>query len=292
MVRGTRGVFWILGTAFLLGGAALAVWGYTSDSPFVESGGVMSGVTLLVTGAIFLAVGKYMSGLDSSKTLTNGIPGTAQVTGVRDTGVTLNSVNAVIKASVIVSVEGREPYPAEVRFVLGRTQWGAIQPGMTIPVKVDPADPQTVVFDPDRPVIAGGMPGMSPTASGMFGTMAGAMPGATGGAAVGSAALGQQVQMMSAADIIANGQPTEGVLHAVEPTGMTAGQVAPHLAPHEADDPISKVVFTYTPSGGAEQRVEALVRVPDLKGHYLRQGERIPVAYVPNGPATIDWSRL
>ena len=276
MVRGTRRLFQILGAIFLIGGIAMVVWGYTGDNVFVRSGAGMSGMTLAVVGAAFLVVGRYMGGLDSSKTLANGIAGTAQVTGVQDTGVTINNVNAVIRASVLVSVDGKAPYPADVKFVLGRTQWGAIQPGMTIPVKVDPADPQKVVFDPGRPVISGATP---PAAMG-------------GGAAIGNAALGQQVNMMSAADVIAAGQATEGVLHAVEPTGLTAGQVAPQLAPHEADDPISKVVFTYTPSGGSEQRVEALVRVPDLKGHYLRPGERIPVAYVPDGPATIDWSRL
>lgn len=276
MVRGTRRLFQILGAIFLIGGIGMVVWGYTGDNVFVRSGAGMSGMTLAVVGAAFLVVGRYMGGLDSSKTLANGIAGTAQVTGVQDTGVTINNVNAVIRASVLVSVDGKAPYPADVKFVLGRTQWGAIQPGMTIPVKVDPADPQKVVFDPGRPVISGATP---PAAMGR-------------GAAIGNAALGQQVNMMSAADVIAAGQATEGVLHAVEPTGLTAGQVAPQLAPHEVDDPISKVVFTYTPSGGSEQRVEALVRVPDLKGHYLRPGERIPVAYVPDGPATIDWSRL
>jgi len=276
MVQGTRRFFQVLGAIFLIGGIGLVVWGYTGDNVFVRSGAAMSGVTLAVVGAAFLVVARYMGGLDSSKTLANGIAGTAQVTSVQDTGVTINNLNAVIKASVMVDVEGRERYPAEVKFVLGRTQWGAIQPGMTIPVKVDPADARKVVFDPARPVVSGAMAG---TAMG-------------GGATVGNAALGQQVNTMSAADIIAAGQATDGMLHAVEPTGLTAGQVAPQLAPHEADDPISKVVFTYTPSGGPEQRVEALVRVPDLKGHYLRPGERIPVAYLPNGPATIDWSRL
>lgn len=284
-----KSIFVVAGVLFLLAGVAGAIWGFTQGNTMMTSGMGITGATLIFVGVIFLVVGKYMGGLDSSKTLEHGIAGMAQVVGVQDTGVTINNLNAVIKAAVMVTIDGRPPYPAEVKFVLGRTQWGAIQPGMTIPVKVDPNDPQKVAFDPSRPVLAGGgmMAGATPGVPGMP-----TMPGETH---VGSTALGQQVTTMSAADIIARGQSTEGVLQAVEPTGMTAGQVAPNLPPDQADDPITKVVFTFSPSGAAERRVEALVRVPDLKGHYLRPGERIPVAYLPDSPdvtATIDWSRL
>lgn len=291
-MRGMRLGFTVIGALMLLAGIGGVVWSFTGDNLFVTSGGGIAGITFVVVGVVFMFTGKYMGGLDSSETLKNGVAGMAQVTGVQDTGVTINNLNAVIKASVMVTVDGRAPYPAEVKFVLGRTQWGAIQPGMTIPVKVDPNDPQKVAFDPSRPVIAGAMSGGM--AAGVVPGVPG-MPTMLGETAVGSAAFGQQVTTMSAADIIARGQSTEGVLHAVEPTGLTAGQVAPQLPPDEADDPITKVVFTFSPSGGAERRVEALVRVPDVKGHYLRPGERIPVAYLADDPsqtATIDWSRL
>jgi hypothetical protein len=55
-----------------------------------------------------------------------------------------------------------------------------------------------------------------------------------------------------------------------------------------------RVVFTFTPSGGSEQRNEILLRVPDGKAHWLVPGETLPIAYLPEDPtdATIDWSRL
>src|SRR5690606_30719695 len=137
-------------------------------------------------------------------------------------------------------------------------------------VLVERADPQKIVFDPSRPVTAGA------------------------GIGLGASGTPPIHQTMSAADVIARGVASQGVLLAAASTGMTAGQVLTTLPAHEADDPLMKVVFTYTPSGMGEQRSEILVRVPDGKGHWLQPGETLPIAYLPDAPATatIDWSRL
>jgi hypothetical protein len=264
-MRTTRIVFIVLGWLMLVGGVVML--GFAALDPgniglLLGLGG--GGLSLVITGVVFLAVARYLKGFSGADALDDGVPGTALVRSVSDTGVTINNVNAVLRVHATITVPDRTPYDGEFRVAVGRTQWGAIQPGMTLPVLVERADPTKIVHDPSRPAIAG----------------AGAFAG--GG------------QTMTAADVITRGVATQGVLHAADPTGMTAGQVLTSLPAHEADDPLVRVVFTYVPSGMGEQRAEILVRVPDGKGRWLVPGETLPVSYLPDDPttATIDWSRL
>jgi hypothetical protein len=264
-MRATRLVFVVLGWLMLVGG--LVMMGFAAldtDHLGVLLGLGGAGLSLVITAVVFLVAARYLRNFTGADALTDGVAGTARVLSVSDTGVTINNVNAVLGVRADISVPGQAPYEGEFRIAVGRTQWGAIQPGMTLPVLVERADPTKIVHDPSRSAIAASA-----------GTPAG-------------------VQTMTAADVIARGIATQGVLHAADPTGMTAGQVIATLPAHEADDPLMKVVFTYTPSGMGERRNEVLVRVPDGKGHWLVPGETLPIAYLPDDPttATIDWSRL
>nr|MCU0259418.1 hypothetical protein [Ilumatobacteraceae bacterium] len=211
-----------LGWFFVLAGIAAGVVGVLDDG-VLRWMWISLAFTGLLMGLVFVAVGGYMRKLrpDSIK---GGIPTRARVISTQDTGVTINNVNMVLLARVMVEgVPNTMPYEAECRVTLGRTQWGAIQPGMVLPVVVDPNDPQRVAFDPSRPVEA------TPGAAGMAG-----MAGMAGAAQ-------QPVQQRSVADILARGVPTTGVLQSVVPTGMVAGQVAAGLAPEQSDDPVVQV---------------------------------------------------
>jgi hypothetical protein len=185
---------------------------------------------------------------------------------VRDTGVIVNNRNLVVDVELVVHLPDRAPYETTAKVPLGRTQWGAIQPGMTLPVKVDRDDPDRVVVDPSRPAVAGAA----------------------------SRPLGGVTTTVNAASIIATGSPAVARLLAVEPTGLAAGTVAPGLPAEQADDPVVKVAFTYRPASGDEVHVEHLVRVPDGKAAFLAAGRDVPVRYLPEAPttATIDWDRL
>lgn len=265
-MRATRLIFIVLGSLMLLGGLAMvgvAVRDPDDVDKLLGLGG--GGVSLLITGAVFLLVARYFRSFLGAEALDDPVTGTANVITVTDTGTTINNLNAVLRVHATITVPDRPPYEGSFRIAVGRTQWGAIQPGMILPVLVERADPAKIVHDPSRPAVA-----------------------ATGG----GAALGART--MTATEVIARGVATQGVLHAADPTGLTAGQVAGSLPTHEADDPVVKVVFSYTPSGQTERRNEVLIRVPDGKGHWLRPGETLPIAYLPDDPstATIDWSRL
>lgn len=260
--------FSFVGWLMLLGGVGMVVFGLVGD---VDTEGLVAlaivGGVLALTGLIFVIAGRFVKSAGGVTELTDGVPGTAQVISVDDTGVTINHFNAVFRVQANITVHGQAPYVGSFKVTLGRSQWGIFQPGMTVPVLVERSDPSKIMLDPSRPVLAG----------------VGGVPGGQGGG-----------QTLSAADVIANGVASQAVLEVADPTGLTAGAVSAGLPPHEADDPLMRVVLTFAPTGMPERRNEVLIRVPDGKGHWLRPGQTLPIAYLAHDPSvsTIDWSRL
>ena len=182
----------------------------------------------------------------------NGIPGSGLVTSVRDTGVTINNIRAAMKVGLRSTVEGRAPHDVDTRVTIGRRQFGILQPGVTMSVWVDPADPGRV--------------------------------------ARGAWRVAQEV--LSTDDILARGIPGEGEIRSATHTGATAQQMAPghQLGSGEHDDPMVHLVMTVTPSNGAAFQTQAIVRVPDGMLGQLTIGRKVPVACLPNRQtAAIDW---
>jgi len=290
----TSWVLLIIGGLLAVFAVAGAVWGISQGS-FFNSGEVVMTISLVVSGVIMVMVGLYLRGVDNSAILANGVSATAQVQSVQDTGVTINNFNMVLKVGLLVTVPGAPAYTAKTRVMLGRTSWGAIQPGMTVPVKVDPKDPSRVAIDlygdgsaeADTQAASGPPPAATPQLLAQAVNVVLGGGGAQAGAAAG-------MITMKAADIIRDGLKTEGKLLSVTPTGLLASQAAGGLAPDEADDPLVVLVFTWAGEGGREETSQGLARVPDGKAAFLAPGANVPVAYLAGRPetATIDWSRL
>ena len=74
-----------------------------------------------------------------------GEPATAQVLAARDTGTMIN-MQPVLDIDLLVSREGQPPYPATVSQMIPNAQLGTVTPGATLAVKVDPANPATVLI--------------------------------------------------------------------------------------------------------------------------------------------------
>ncbi len=77
--------------------------------------------------------------------MTNGIAGQARIDRVNDTGTTISD-NPRVQLSLTVTIPGRKPYPAMLTQVVSRIAIGSFQPGATVPVKVSPEDPQTLLI--------------------------------------------------------------------------------------------------------------------------------------------------
>jgi hypothetical protein len=75
----------------------------------------------------------------------HGIPGRAIITAIADTGMTVND-NPRVALTLEVSVGDQAPYTVTHTQVISRIAVAGFQPGATVPVRVDPADGQSLII--------------------------------------------------------------------------------------------------------------------------------------------------
>jgi hypothetical protein len=113
-----------------------------------EHRGMMGGFRAMRDG---VATANQMVGgiaADQQKTaalMANGIVGQATINTITDTGTTVNE-NPQVQFSLTVSLPGQDPYPAMLTQIVSRVAIGSFQPGATVPVRVSPEDPQTLMI--------------------------------------------------------------------------------------------------------------------------------------------------
>lgn len=276
IMGGLSGLFVVSGigfvvAGFLIGGEALI--------PMVATG-----VSLLFVAVVFVLVGRYVRGLDPTELLATGVAGTALIISVRDTGVTVNELNAVFELELDVTLPGAPTYRATTKVTVGRVSFGTVQPGMVVAVKVDASDHSRVAVDwaGTQPVGAGGR--VAATADDRLIDVSGMdEPVRITGRSKGS-------------DIVAAGTPTTGTIVAVAATGRTADEFGTEMLDSvvEFDDPIVMMELDVSGPDGVF-RTKGLYRVPDGKSHHLVLGATVPVAYLPDDPegsAAIAWDRF
>jgi hypothetical protein len=77
--------------------------------------------------------------------MANGVVGEARIEQISDTGTTVND-NPQVQLNLTVMIPGCDPYPASLIQVVSRIAIGSFQPGATVPVRVSPDDPQTLML--------------------------------------------------------------------------------------------------------------------------------------------------
>ena len=83
--------------------------------------------------------------VDAQRLMASGRVGRAVVTARRDTGVVVNE-NPEVELELQVSVEGGPRYPVLHRQIISRLVTANFTPGATVPVRVDPIDPQRLLI--------------------------------------------------------------------------------------------------------------------------------------------------
>jgi len=78
--------------------------------------------------------------------LSSGTPGKATIKNFTDTG-TLVNFNPQVVLDLEVAIEGKTPYEAQLTTSVPQVYLGRLQPGGSIGVKVDPADPSSIAID-------------------------------------------------------------------------------------------------------------------------------------------------
>lgn len=244
---------------------------------------------LLITGAgiaaIFWVFRRFRR--SNAALLRSGIPGTATVLSLRDTGTTINRVNAVVELGLQVAIPGRAPYQVKIETMIGRMNWGSVQPGAQLAVRVDPANARHIAIDWNGGAASSLQAAMATPAAVMSGA-AFMTPGARDAFRVAA--------VRSAADIVAQGRPAEAIIQSMAHTGATVAQMAPAgaYAPDMADDPMVRISLRVEPPDSAPFTTDGLFRVPKAKLGLLTLGGRVPVAVIAGdrNSATIDWARL
>jgi hypothetical protein len=87
-------------------------------------------------------------GEDAARTAylrANGRAGTATISAIRDTGTTIND-NPVVDLDLHVTVGEDAPYAISHRQMISRLAIPSFQPGATLPVHVDPANPSSLTI--------------------------------------------------------------------------------------------------------------------------------------------------
>lgn len=84
--------------------------------------------------------------MNASRLQKTGLPGKAKILEVRDTGVTINN-NPQVKLILEVKNSLGQTYQTQCRVMVSRLNPWAYQPGMELPVKIDPKNEQNVVLD-------------------------------------------------------------------------------------------------------------------------------------------------
>lgn len=84
--------------------------------------------------------------INANRLQKTGLPGTAKVLEVRDTGVTINN-NPQVKLTVEVKNNLGQRYTTTIKTLVSRINPFAYQPGIEVPVKIDPKNDQNVVLD-------------------------------------------------------------------------------------------------------------------------------------------------
>jgi hypothetical protein len=102
-----------------------------------------TGIVLVVVAVVLLRRAAV-----TDRISTMGLAGTGQIMGLRQTGVLING-QPQVEMDLLVTVMGRSPYRAKVKEIVPLIMLNRLQG--TLPVRADPARPESIVVQWDQP---------------------------------------------------------------------------------------------------------------------------------------------
>lgn len=121
-------------------GAVIATAG--SSAPYISI------FILLMVGGMFYLFYRifFKPMINASRLQKTGLPGTARILEVKDTGVTINN-NPQVKLILEVKNSFGQKYNTQCRVMVSRLNPGMFMPGMEIAILIDPKNEQNVVIN-------------------------------------------------------------------------------------------------------------------------------------------------
>lgn len=98
---------------------------------------------VLMVGLLGCAITDHYTGREIRG---HGLPATAKVLKIWDTGVKVND-DPVVGFLLLVHTEDKAPYEVETKALISLLAIPQIQPGAVLPVKYDPENPEKVALD-------------------------------------------------------------------------------------------------------------------------------------------------
>ena len=240
-------------------------------------------VTMVVAiGAVIRNVGQLKSVGAADPLLTSGTPGSARVLSADWTGAVIN-LEYVCRIRLRVEIPGREPYDVTIEQRVDPLRLAALQPGTTVAVRVEPADPLNVRIDFSQLTETPGAEshGPPPTAAALADAYR-ESPGST--------------QSASAADLLASGQRVRGVLKSFADTGSTARSLGKTPSrPEFLDDPLYIFDVDLQFPNLAPVDGQAVQRVPRAQVPNLVIGPELACVVDPGDPShrfVVDWGDI
>jgi len=154
---------WLYFTAIfeLVLAGVFAVLGFLNEVVrfgFYLTAAILGGLSLL----LLMWARRMRAGYEEAQRLrVQGVPGTARIVGLRQTGVTLNDQPQVeLNLEVTTSIQG--PYPVTLKEWVPMIMLGRLTSGIPLPVKVDPANPNNLVIEWESAMSPLGVGAMTP----------------------------------------------------------------------------------------------------------------------------------
>jgi hypothetical protein len=290
---------------FLLGGIFVAL----GIGMFVTLGTIpFAGGTMQLTGGIFVVVGiilivaGLLAGRGASRTnqiLQTGIPGTATITGLTQTGMTFND-NPQISMNLLVQLPGEVPYAATHREIVPLMLLGRLSSGAPLSVKVDQMDRSKIVIDWSGTGFA------APQAGAVQMPAAPTGPGTTAGSGQDESLAQVQAALMGnasgAAPIFANpaqaNLTVEQLRAYLRQNGLDASARVDSMADSGqtvGDERVYDMEMTLKIPGKPDQKLpKSRAMIPVSKSHKLFQGMTVPVKYEATNPdlLMVDWDKI
>jgi hypothetical protein len=134
---------------------------------------------VVIIGVFGFAFGKVFGSQARQHALQKtGVAAEATITGLKETGLTVNEIYPIVKILLEVRPPGGQPYQAEVQTMVSRLDIPQIQPGTVVKVMYDPSDPSEVALATADSVAAAGAASFAPSAPGGLAPVAAGAGGA------------------------------------------------------------------------------------------------------------------
>jgi hypothetical protein len=269
--------------------------------PIAGPGLLLTAIILGITGIVLVLVGRRVgqSAAKTDRILASGVAGTARITGLRQTGLYLNE-QPQVEMQLSVQLPARAPYPATRKEFVPLILLARLTAGAPLPVRVDPADPGSIVIDWQAPAEMAPLPIAS----------AGS-PMAVGIAAAPGSGMDETLDQVQAA-LTASGMPAATPFSSPAQGGYTIEQLRAHLRQHGipgtaridkladtgevvGDERLFTMQVTLELPGQAPRLLEpSAAMVPLGVADRVRLGATVPVRVAPDNPQMLmfEWDRL